>query len=201
MTMLNLQSLLSKAYNFICRVTLPKFRKQNGRILIQFPRRIANPDFIEIGANVFLGAGSVLAACTKFHSQRATAAYSPLICIGNNVSATTALQIYSAHSVIIEDDVLLASNVFVCDYSHGISSVDAPFKDQPYENISPVRIGAGSWLGQNVVVMPGVSIGRFCVIGANSVVRNSIPDYSMAVGAPAKVVKVYDRELGGWRHA
>jgi acetyltransferase-like isoleucine patch superfamily enzyme len=52
-----------------------------------------------------------------------------------------------------------------------------------------VSIGDGSWLGHGTVVLPGAQIGRHVVIGANSVVTGSIPDYSVAVGAPARVVR------------
>jgi acetyltransferase-like isoleucine patch superfamily enzyme len=53
---------------------------------------------------------------------------------------------------------------------------------------SPVRVGAGTWIGERVAVLRGANIGRCCIIGANSVVRGEIPDYSIAVGAPARVV-------------
>jgi acetyltransferase-like isoleucine patch superfamily enzyme len=57
----------------------------------------------------------------------------------------------------------------------------------------PVRIGAGSWLGHGTVVLPGTTIGRHVVIGANSVVRGDVPDFCIAAGNPAKVI----RHLGG----
>ena len=53
---------------------------------------------------------------------------------------------------------------------------------------APVRIGRGTWLAERVAVLRGANIGRCCIVGANSVVRGEIPDYSIAVGAPAKVV-------------
>ncbi len=62
----------------------------------------------------------------------------------------------------------------------------------------PVSIGDRSWLGQNVCVLPGASIGEHCVIGANSVVTSPIPDFSVAVGAPARVIKRYNGKTGGW---
>ena len=60
----------------------------------------------------------------------------------------------------------------------------------------PVSIGDGSWLGIKVAVMPNVSIGKGCVIGANSVVTRDVPDYHIAAGAPARVIKAVD-ERGG----
>jgi acetyltransferase-like isoleucine patch superfamily enzyme len=69
---------------------------------------------------------------------------------------------------------------------------------QGITDIAPVFIGRHTWLGQNVVVLPGVAIGQHCIIGANSVVNSSIPDYSVAVGAPARVIKRYNRDTNQW---
>ena len=60
-----------------------------------------------------------------------------------------------------------------------------------------VRIGSGSWIGENACIL-GVIIGKQCVIGANSVVTKDIPDYSVAVGIPAKVIKKYNFETQQW---
>jgi acetyltransferase-like isoleucine patch superfamily enzyme len=70
--------------------------------------------------------------------------------------------------------------------------------DQGIDNLKPVSIGRHTWLGQNAVILPGVSIGQHCVIGANSVVNRSIPDFSIAVGAPARVVKKLNRQGNQW---
>ena len=72
-----------------------------------------------------------------------------------------------------------------------------PIMNQPVKVLRKVRIGEGSWLGENVSVC-GASIGKHCVIGANSVVTKDIPDYCVAVGSPAKVVKKYDSEKKQW---
>jgi maltose O-acetyltransferase len=53
----------------------------------------------------------------------------------------------------------------------------------------PVRVGAGSWLGIGVAVLPGVTIGEGCVVGANAVVTSDLPDYSIAVGVPARILR------------
>lgn len=64
--------------------------------------------------------------------------------------------------------------------------------------ISPVKIGKNTWIGEGVVIMPGVTIGEGCVIGANSVVTKSIEKHSMAVGVPAKVIKRFDEKTMEW---
>ncbi len=65
-------------------------------------------------------------------------------------------------------------------------------------NISPILIKKGCWVGQNVIVLPGVTIGEYCIIGANSVVKESIPDKCIAVGNPAKIVKKWEEETQHW---
>lgn len=98
--------------------------------------------------------------------------------------------------ISIGNNCLFASNILVTSENHLIE-IEA---DRPYENIScsPVSIGNGCWIGERVVILPGVTIGNKCVIGAGSVVTKSIPDYCIAVGNPARVVKQYDLEKGKW---
>ncbi len=107
--------------------------------------------------------------------------------------------ISAAQQVVIEEYVLLARNVYISDHAHAYENLDVPIKHQGIDHIAPVSIGRHTWLGQNVVVLPGVTIGQHCVIGANAVVNSSIPDFSVAVGAPARVVKQYDRNDGQWK--
>ena len=124
--------------------------------------------------------------------------FDPEIHLGNGVSATAVLRITALERIVVEDDVMFASNVFVTDGSHGYSRMDLPYKYQGFEATAPVHIGRGSWIGQNVVIMPGVTVGEMCVIGANSVVTRSVPDRSIAVGSPAIVIKRWDEDVGGW---
>ena len=86
-------------------------------------------------------------------------------------------------------------NVYLTDMNHGYEDVDLPISVQNQPE-APVVIGDGSWLGHGVVVLPGAHIGRHVVIGANSVVTGEIPDFSVAVGAPARVIRVHDAERG-----
>ncbi len=106
--------------------------------------------------------------------------------------------IAAAESVVIGERVMLARNVYIADHAHAYQNVSVPIADQGLDTIKPVSIGRGTWLGQNAVVLPGVSIGENCVVGANSVVNRSIADFSVAVGAPAQVVKRYNRSRGQW---
>ena len=99
--------------------------------------------------------------------------------------------ITAVESVRIGDQVLTANNVYISDNVHVYEDIAMPIMLQPIRVKGPVEIGAGSWLGENVAVI-GASIGRNCVIGANAVVTRDIPDFCVAVGIPARVIRHYD---------
>jgi acetyltransferase-like isoleucine patch superfamily enzyme len=104
--------------------------------------------------------------------------------------------IITAHeSIVIGDDVWFGQNVFVSDASHGYQDVETPIGLQLGWSHA-VRIGAGSWIGHGVVILPGTRIGRNVVIGAGSVVRGDIPDHCVAVGVPARVVRRWEPGTG-----
>ncbi len=94
----------------------------------------------------------------------------------------------SLGDVELEDDVLLASHVSVMNGSqqHGIARLDVPIREQPGV-FAPVRIGRDSWIGERAII--AADVGQHCVIGAGSVVTKPIPDYAIAVGVPAKVIR------------
>jgi acetyltransferase-like isoleucine patch superfamily enzyme len=95
----------------------------------------------------------------------------------------------AAHlEIVIGDDVYFGPNVFVTDQNHGNADPTVPIGRQTQPE-RPVSIGPRSWLATGVVVTPGVTIGAGVTVGANSVVTDDLPDGSIAVGAPARVVR------------
>lgn len=94
--------------------------------------------------------------------------------------------------MVIEPNVLIARYVYISDHTHAYQSGDRAIKDQGITKVSPVRICEGAWLGQGAVICPGVTIGRNAVVGANSVVRHDVPDFCVAAGVPAKVIRRVD---------
>jgi acetyltransferase-like isoleucine patch superfamily enzyme len=99
------------------------------------------------------------------------------------------VMIASHQLVEIGDHCMLANGCFVSDADHRHDDPDVPITWQGFTSKGPTRIGDNCWLGANVVVTSGVTIGERSVIGANSVVTHDIPPWSVAVGAPAHVVK------------
>ncbi len=83
---------------------------------------------------------------------------------------------------------LVADWVYVCDFDHVVADITLPIKDQGIVK-TPVRIGPDCWLGVKTTVLRGTRIGRGCVLGAHAVARGDIPDYAIAVGTPARVVR------------
>ena len=73
--------------------------------------------------------------------------------------------------------------------NHNFSRTDIPMNQQGNSPVRPIVIGDDVWIGANVIILPGVSIGTGCVIGAGSVVTKSLPEYSVVAGNPAKIIK------------
>lgn len=126
-----------------------------------------------------------------------------VIWFGKNVQINDNVHIVGMDKVIIGNDVLIASKVFISDCSHGsysgndCSSPDTPPRERKLVG-KPVAIEDRVWLGDNVVVMPGVTIGYGSIIGASAVVVDSIPPESIAVGIPARVIKRFDHNKQQW---
>jgi acetyltransferase-like isoleucine patch superfamily enzyme len=99
----------------------------------------------------------------------------------------------AAHDLVeIGDHCMFANGCFVTDANHRFDDQDQPITWQGFTTKGPTRIGDNVWCGANVVVTSGVTIGRRSVIGANSVVTTDIPEFSIAAGAPAKVLRTID---------
>lgn len=83
---------------------------------------------------------------------------------------------------------IIADDVYIADFDHAYGSRELPVKDQGIVKV-PVRIGDDVWLGTTVTVAKGVAVGDGCVVGANAVVTRDLPAYSVAVGAPAVIIR------------
>ena len=100
----------------------------------------------------------------------------------------------AAHGLVeIGAHCMLANGCFVSDAGHRFEDPDTPITWQGFESKGPTRIGDNCWLGAHVVVTSGVTIGERCVIGANSVVTSDLAPFSLAAGAPARVLSVLAR--------
>jgi acetyltransferase-like isoleucine patch superfamily enzyme len=135
-------------------------------------------DRLQIGARTLLEPGVWI-----------TAPGNARVRIGAGTFLNKGVMIAAEQLVEIGENCMLANGCFVSDASHRFDDPDKPITWQGFESKGPTTIGANCWLGANVVVTSGVSIGERCVIGANSVVTKSIEPFSIAAGAPARVLK------------
>lgn len=123
---------------------------------------------------------------------------------GENCIIGDNCQISAGEKITIGDNLLIARNVYISDISHGeYNNIDNKSLPEIPPNKRPlvmkeITIGNNVWIGANVSILPGANIGNGCIIGANSVVKGSIPDNCIVVGAPAKVVKVYNEIKKEW---
>ena len=169
------------------------------------PSKVRGGERISVGEHVYIGPNSQISAvcdtiplCKHPDGKHVNQSFEPRIRIGDRVSATSGLHLSAFKEIVVGDDVMIAANVYICDGSHAYEDAHVPYKYQGISNLSPIMIKRGSWLGQNVCVMPGVTIGEFSIIGANSVVTKSVPDRCIAGGVPARVIKKWDEASKSW---
>jgi acetyltransferase-like isoleucine patch superfamily enzyme len=156
------------------------------------PTTIFNEQYIHIGENTLIGPDISLSAGMVPGQECIT---NPVVSIGDRCLIGRGSGIVGHFSIEIGDDVWTGHNVYITDQNHGYEDVSLPISKQSQPERA-VKIGSGSWLGYGSVVLPGVTIGEHCVIGANSVVTRDVPSYSVAVGVPARVIKRYIN--GSW---
>jgi acetyltransferase-like isoleucine patch superfamily enzyme len=118
-----------------------------------------------------------------------TAPGSARIRVGEGTILNIAVMVAAMELVEIGSHCMFANGCFVTDANHRVDDPEAPITWQGFSTKGPTRIGDNVWCGANVVVTSGVSIGERSVIGANSVVTTDIPPFSIAAGAPAKVLR------------
>ena len=151
----------------------------------------------DLGTNIHIGDNVYVQYKSWLASESLTGNGEALLKIGNGCVIGHFNEIYSTHSIVIENHVLTADRVYISDNIHGYENIEIPILHQPIVQKKEVRIGEGSWLGVGVSVI-GASIGKHCVIGSNAVVTKDIPDYCVAIGIPARIIKRYNPEVGKW---
>lgn len=146
------------------------------------------------------GGGVTIGSNVRFGNSARFSIYGPKaqIVIDDSVYAGTNVSIITADTVKIEKNVLLASYISIMGHNHGMNpESNELYGKQPLVG-APVCIKEGAWIGERVCVLPGVTIGKKSIIGSGSIVTKSIPDYAIAAGNPAKVLKQYNFETHKW---
>jgi acetyltransferase-like isoleucine patch superfamily enzyme len=112
--------------------------------------------------------------------------------IGGGSILNIGVMIAAQELVDIGEHCMFANGCFIADADHRFDDPDRPVPWQGFTTKGPTRIGDNVWCGTNVAVMGGATIGERCVIGANSVVTGDLPPFSIAAGAPARVVRTIE---------
>jgi len=149
--------------------------------------------------NVFVGNNVTINKYTWLLTSQIPGASAPRMVIGDGCQIGHFNHITCVNSVEIGSKVLTADRVHISDNTHSYEDPFVPIIEQAVASKGPVIIGEGTWLGENVTVL-SCRIGRNCVIGANAVVTSDIPDFSVAVGVPARVVKRFNQLSGKWEN-
>ena len=170
---------------------------KNAR-LIRFPFRVRGKQYIKIGKGFTTGFNCRIDA---LNINNLGEKY--LIEIGENVEINDEVHIGATEKIIIEDNVLIASKVYISDHNHGCykgDEQDSPMSIPKERKIhsSPIKIEKNVWIGELCCILQGVTIGEGSIIGAMSVVTKDIPPYTIAVGSPAKLIKRYNFENKKW---
>ena len=155
--------------------------------------RMVTPRYIELGENVVVNFNPRIEGVSRYNDKR----FSPRIIIHNGVHIQQNCHITCANLIEIGKNTAIAANVSITDINHPYKDVNIPIDKQDIE-VKFVKIGEECKINNNVVILPGVTIGKHVTIGANSVVNKDIPDYSVAVGIPAKVIKRYNFQDSIW---
>ncbi|BBK75633.1 glycosyltransferase [Clostridium butyricum] len=154
---------------------------------------INNTNAINIGSNVLIKDGCWLNDCFKSKEEKLKIIIKDGCQIGSRFSVSV------SNRCIIEKNVIIGPNVYIADCEHNYKNVGMPIMNQGITSLkNEVVIGENSWIGINATIIGNVRIGKGCVVGANSYVTRSIPDYSVVGGSPAKILKMYDTVTQEW---
>jgi acetyltransferase-like isoleucine patch superfamily enzyme len=167
-----------------------RFRYMGPGSGMAFPRgAVFGEEGIIIGSQTLFSPHVTLSA--GLPGERLDRGGPPVVSIGSRCSIGRGSFIVGRTGIAIEDDVTIAPDVYVTDHNHAYEDLDTPVGRQ-WPSDAPVRIGAGSWIGTGVIVLPGADIGCNVTVAGGSVVRGQIPDHSVVAGVPARVVRRHD---------
>jgi serine acetyltransferase len=168
------------AHTLIAR---PRFAAWGTRSRLGLGAVLDSPNLVMVGANVDIGRHAWLNAVDDLGDGM------PTLRIGTGTHIGRFAHINAWRQVHIGENVLIADRVFISDCSHDFSDQAVPIWHQKDVFVGPVVLHDGCWIGIGAVIMPGVTIGRNAVVGANAVVTRDVPDFAVAAGVPAKLLR------------
>ena len=159
---------------------------------------IEYPSIVEGGELISLGNNTQILSNSRLQAYPDVLSHPGSVSIGDDCYICYRFCILAGGNVSIGNNVVVASDVSIVSFNHGTNPESMiPYKDQSLE-VATITVEDNCWIGNNVIITAGVTIGHDSVIGGGSVVTKSIPPYSIAAGNPAVVIKSYSLEEHKW---
>ena len=192
-----LPKVLTKLFSIWVSLTYP-FASKGRNLSFHFTSELARQRAtrISLGNSVSLRKDSWLNVATEDPTGE------PVIVIDDNCTIGSGSIISAKNRIHLERDVLVGQQVIMLDHNHEYEDITIPVREQGVTEGGKIRIGQGCWIGRGAAIIcprGELTIGRNCVVGINSVVMGSIPDYSVVFGSPAVIIRQYDPETRTWR--
>lgn len=160
----------------------------NGSVIVYKAAYLKGLKYISVGSGNVFEKELCLTAYDEYAGER----FTPHIEIGKNCHFGIGTHITAIVGIVIKDNLLTGSNVLITDNAHGYFNTEtiniAPI-ERPLVSKGMVQIGSNVWIGNNVCILPGVTIGDGAIVAANCVVTHDVPPYSIVAGIPARIVK------------
>jgi len=171
---------LSKIYRFICRFLYLYFARH-------MPSSCSRYNFGAKKIRAYLASGMLVESGKNINIEKG-ALFGCNIKLGDNSGIGINCRLTEG-PITIGNNVMMGPDVIIHTRNHSHNRCDIPMNEQGFEDAKPVSIGNDVWIGSRVIILPGVTIGDGCIIGAGTVVTKSIESFSIAAGNPAKIVK------------
>ena len=161
---------------------------------VKYKYDICGGECIVLGDGVYISENATIHCITKYNDV----SLKPRLVIADRVFFNKSATVYCADSITIGEQTYFGSNVTITDENHGMNpELELCYGLQSLDT-KAITIGKKCWIGDKTVILPGVSIGDFSIVGASSVVTKSVPEYSMCCGNPAKVIKRWNHNTKKW---
>ncbi len=192
---------LTKLYSVWLRLTYP-FASIGRDVSFHWSSKVSRQRAtrIMLGNSVSIGEHAWLNVAGD--SPEAEIEGEPTIVIEDNCIVAFGSIVSARNRIHLEKDVNVAQQVLIMDHNHAYEDIEIPIVQQGITKGGRIRIGEGSWIGHGAAIVCSrgeLTIGRHCIVAANSVVTRSIPDCSVVFGSPATVIRQYDPKTRVWR--